>query len=54
MFADDSSAFHIVNRDISLCAAMMNKDLDCINNWAVQWLVSINATKTSCVLFTTN
>ncbi len=35
MFADDSSVFHIVNKDISLCAAKMNKDLDCINNWAL-------------------
>ncbi len=31
----------------------MNKDLDCINNWAVQWLVSINATKTIFMFFTT-
>ncbi len=52
MFADDSSVLHIVNNNISSCAAKMNKDLDCINNWAVQWLVSINAvTKTfSCFL----
>ncbi len=53
MFANDSSVFHIVNKDISLCAARMNKDLDCINNWAVQWLVSINATKNIFMLFTT-
>ncbi len=46
MFADDASVFNIVNKYISLCAAKMNKDLDCINNWAVQWLVFINATKT--------
>ncbi len=45
MFANDSSVIQIVNKDISLCAAKMNKDLDCINNWAVQWLVSINTTK---------
>ncbi len=45
--------FHIVNQDISLCAAKMNKDLDCIHNWAVQWLVSINATKTIFMFFTT-
>ncbi len=51
MFDDDSSVFHIVNKYISLCAAKMNKDLDCINNWSVQWLVSINTTKTfSCFL----
>ncbi len=37
----------------NLCAAKMNKDLDCINNLAVQWLVSINATKTILMLFTT-
>ncbi len=53
MFADDSSVFHIDNKDISLCAAKMNKDLDCIHNWAVQWLVSINATKNIFMLFTT-
>ncbi len=53
MFADDSSVFHIVNKDISLCAAKMNKDLDCINNWAVQLLVSIDATKTIFMFFTT-
>ncbi len=45
--------FHIVNKDISLCAAKMNKDLDCINNRAAQWLVSINATKTIFIIFTT-
>ncbi len=32
MFADDSYVFHIVNKDISLCAVKMNKDLDCTNN----------------------
>ncbi len=32
----------------------MDKDLDCINNWAIQWLVSINATtKTIFMLCTT-
>ncbi len=31
----------------------MNKDLNCINNWAVQWQVSINATKTFSMLFMT-
>ncbi len=31
----------------------MNKDLDCINNGDVQWLVSINAAKTISMLFTT-
>ncbi len=53
MFVDNSSVFHIVNKEISLCAAKMNNDLGCINNWAVQWLVSINATKTIFMLFTT-
>ncbi len=53
IFADNSYVFHIVNKDISLCAAKMNKDLDCINNWAVQWLVFINATNTIFMLFTT-
>ncbi len=50
MFAD-SSVFHIVNKDISLCAAKMNKDLDCINNWALQRLVCINVIKTIFMLF---
>ncbi len=50
---DDSFVFHIVNKDISLCAAKINMDLDYRNNWAVQWLVSINATKTIFMLFTT-
>ncbi len=31
----------------------MNKDLDYINNWAAQWLVSVNATTTIFMLFTT-
>ncbi len=52
MLADDSSVSHIVNKDISLCAAKRNKDLDCINKWAVQRLVSINAMKTIFMLFT--
>ncbi len=39
--------------NISLCEAKMNKDLDCINNCTVQWLVSINATKNVFMLFTT-
>jgi hypothetical protein len=53
LFADDSSVFHIVNNDIFECAGRMNRDLELINNWAIQWLVSINAIKTIFMLFTT-
>jgi hypothetical protein len=53
LFADDSSIFHKVNNDIFECACKMNNDLELINKWANQWLVSINAIKTISTLFTT-
>ena len=51
LFADDSSVFHTVNKNINACAAKMNHDLNIIHKWATKWLVTINAIKTVFMLF---
>lgn len=53
LFADDSSIFHIVNNDIYGSVNKMNKDLCSVNDWAGQWLVSINVPKTVSMFFST-
>ncbi len=53
LFADDSSIFHNVNNNMTHCMQAMNKDLELINKWANQWLVTINAIKTVFMLFST-
>ncbi len=53
LFADDSSIFHNVNNSMIHCMRAMNKDLELINKWVNQWLVTINAIKTVCMLFST-
>ncbi len=53
LFADDSSVFHSVNKNINRCAEKMNHDLSLIYAWAEQWLVTINAIKTVFMLFST-
>ncbi len=35
------------------CIQAMNKDLELINKWAIQWLVTINTIKTVFMLFST-
>lgn len=51
LFADDSSLFHTVRKNINTCAAKMNYDLNIIYQWANKWLVTINAIKTVFILF---
>jgi hypothetical protein len=53
LFADDSSIFHNVNRNLRECIIRMNRDLEIVNKWAKQWLVTINAIKTVFMLFST-
>ncbi len=53
LFADGSSIFHNVNNNMTHCMEAMNKDLELINKWASQWLVTINAIKTGFMLVST-
>ena len=48
LFADDKSLYIVVdNPDTS--AVLLNNDLDQINKWSRQWLVSFNPAKTECL-----
>ena len=48
LFADDTSLYIAVdNPDTS--AVLLNNDLDQINKWSWQWLVSFNPAKTECL-----
>ncbi len=52
LFADDTSLFQPVrNGNINNSVRLVNEDLDMINRWSKQWLVSINAKKTVSMLF---
>ena len=52
LFADDSSLFcPIINGSAAAAVHKINSDLDKINHWARQWLVTINAKKTFAMLF---
>lgn len=51
LFADDSSLFHKINKNINRCIELVNHDLEAIDKWSEQWLVTINVTKTVCMLF---
>ena len=52
MFADDSSLFSsICGGDATETVQELNQDLDCIEDWAKKWLISINPTKTVAMLF---
>ena len=45
LFADDTLIYITVdNRE--LLTVELNKNMDKLNNWAKQWLVNFNATKT--------
>ena len=45
LYANDTSLFYVVS------AAKLNSDLERICDWAKQWLVTINASKTKCMTF---
>ena len=51
LFADDTSLLDIVDDPIS-SAARINQDLATLHNWATQWLVTFNASKTVIMTFT--
>ncbi len=52
LFADDTSIFQRVYKgNIARAVALINQDLCTINDWAKQWLVTINAKKTVAMLF---
>ena len=45
LYANDTSLFYVVS------PAKLNSDLERICDWAKQWLVTINASKTKCMTF---
>ena len=50
LFADDSLLLDEVHSP-SACASRLNHDLASISSWANQWLVTMNATKTKSMIF---
>ncbi len=47
LFADDTSLLEVINpRNVAGSFAKINRDLDSLSNWASQWRVNYNATKT--------
>ena len=51
IFADDTSLYCIVD-DQNEAAESLNSDLNSLSNWADDWGVTFNATKTKSMLFT--
>jgi hypothetical protein len=51
IFADDTSLFEIVKKNIHRATDLLNRDLDRINSWCNKWLIRINVSKTKCMLF---
>ena len=51
LFADDTSLFETVKKDIHRATNVVNQDLSKINQWCRKWLIKINATKTKSMLF---
>ena len=52
LFADDSSLFQIVSDPHSMYISL-NRDLEEIESWSHNWLVTINAEKTESITFST-
>ena len=52
LFADDTSLLDIVDKPDS-SSLRLNRDLETINAWATQWLVTFNASKTDVITFST-
>jgi hypothetical protein len=52
LFADDSSLFQIVS-DPQSTSISLNRDLEEIESWSCDWLVTINAEKTESITFST-
>ena len=50
IFADDTSLF-ATGSDPSETALILNRDLEKISNWATQWKVKFNASKTKDIIF---
>ena len=50
LFADDSLLLDEVHSP-SACATRLNHDLASISSWANRWLVTMNATKTKSMIF---
>lgn len=48
LFADDTSIYITVENPFS-SAALLNSDLEKINDWSKKWLVSFNPSKTECM-----
>ncbi len=47
LFADDTSLLEVINpRNVAGSFAKINRDLESLSNWAAQWRVNYNATKT--------
>lgn len=53
MFADDTSVF-LQNKNIDILYRNGNKELKRIDQWLIANKLSINATKTKCMLFRTS
>ncbi len=51
MFADDTSLLKQIRNNMHHAASIVNKDLEAINDWCRQWLVTVNPTKTVYMLF---
>ena len=51
IFADDTSLFQTVKRDIRGATNVLNRDLNVINSWCIKWLIRINVLKTKGMLF---
>ena len=49
-FADDTSLYKTIE-DPYLCNTILNEDLNKINTWASEWLVTFNAGKTVAMTF---
>ena len=53
LYADDTSLFDVVE-DPALIFSKLSDDLNSIKEWASKWLVTINPSKTKCILFLRN
>ena len=51
IFADDTSLFETVQKDMHRAANVLNADLNIIHLWCKKWLIRLNAAKTKCLLF---
>jgi hypothetical protein len=50
LYADDTSLYDIVDTPV-MSSVKLNNDLNKINEWARQWLVTINPNKTESMIF---